>query len=227
MKLSDEVELAGRLISSRYGKEIEIIAVKSGQGKIQSASATQLIIDRYEPDILIDAGGAGALSPILSVFDIVCAEYTYEYDIIAIEEYFRLHDDLTTSTILAELSEKGRDILHQFAEKIESEKSIDFAIGNVISGERRIDESKLREKLHTAFQAVACNWESSAVLRTAQLNRVKAMSFRVLTDNASEGMSKELEENWNKALSVLYPVLEEFILGGWLTRILGSLQKEK
>jgi len=46
LKLHNETELAGRLISSRRGKDVEVIAIKAGPGKIQCASATQLIIDK-------------------------------------------------------------------------------------------------------------------------------------------------------------------------------------
>ncbi|MFB0566632.1 MAG: 5'-methylthioadenosine/S-adenosylhomocysteine nucleosidase [Candidatus Aminicenantaceae bacterium] len=226
LRLSNEAELAGRLVSSKSDRGIEITAVQAGPGKIQSASATQLIIDRFEPDIIIDTGGAGALSPRVAVFDIVCGEFAYEYDICIVEEFPRLEDDLTTSTVLPDLSEEGKDILHQFVEKVKSERSIGFEIGNIVSGERNVNEKTLRDKLHTAFKALACNWESSAILKTAQLNGVKAMAFLVITDYAGGEMSEELRANWKKALMILFPVLEEFLLGSWLPRILDCLKKE-
>jgi len=227
LRLSTETKLAGRLVSSRSGKGMKIIAVQAGPGKTQCASAAQLIIDRFEPDLVMDVGAAGALSPKLAIFDIVCAEYAYEYDICTREEFPRYADDLTTSTILPELSEEGRDILHQFAEQVKSEKSIGFEIGNIASGERVVKERALREELHSTFQAVACNWESSAVLKTAKLSGVKAMAFRVITDKAGEKVAEELKANWKKALLILYPVLEDFLSGGWLLRILDCLKSNK
>jgi len=62
LNLHNETELAGRLISSRREKDIEVIAVQAGPGKIQCASATQLIIDRFEPDFIFDVGASGSLS---------------------------------------------------------------------------------------------------------------------------------------------------------------------
>jgi adenosylhomocysteine nucleosidase len=227
LRLSNEVELAGRIVSSRSEKGIKIIAVQAGPGKTQCASAAQLIIDMFEPDMVMDVGAAGALSPKLAIFDIVCGEYAYEYDICAIEEFPRYADDLTTSTILPDLSEEGKDILHQFAEQVKSEKSTGFKIGNIASGERVVKERELREELHSTFQAVACNWESSAVLKVAKLNKVKAMAFRVITDKAGEEVAEELKANWKKALKILYLVLEDFLSGGWLLRILNSLKSNK
>jgi len=42
LKLHNETELAGRLISSRKGKDVEVIAIQANPGKIQCASAAQL-----------------------------------------------------------------------------------------------------------------------------------------------------------------------------------------
>lgn len=220
LRLKSEVESRGRLISSRLAKGINVVAVEAGPGKIQSASATQFIIDQFKPDIIVDVGAAGSLSPRVSIFDIVCGEFAYEYDIYPLDEFSRFADDLTTCTILLDLSEDAQNILHQFAERIKREKSIGFVIGNIASGERVVNKKAVREELHTAFQAIACNWETSAVLKTAQLNGVKAISFRVITDRAGEEMSKELKANWKRSLMILFPVVEEFLFGGWLLRIL-------
>lgn len=226
LRLSNETRLAGRIVSSRSDKGIKIIAIQAGPGKIQCASAAQLIIDRFKPDIVMGVSGAGALSPKLAIFDIVCGEYAYEYDICTLEEFPRYADDLTTSTILTDLSEEGKDILHQFGKQVESEKKISFEIGNIASGEIGVKENTLREKLFSAFQAIACNWESSAILKTAKLNGIWSMAFQVITDKAGKEVAEELKANWKKALMILYPVLEDFLLGGWLLRILDCL-KEK
>jgi len=81
LKLHNETELASRLISSRREKDVEVIAVKAGAGKICCASATQLIIDKFEPDFIFDVGASGSLSEKLSINDIICGEYSFEYDV--------------------------------------------------------------------------------------------------------------------------------------------------
>ena len=59
--------------------------------------------------------------------------------------------------------------------------------------------------------AWACNWETSAVLKTAQLNGIKSFSFRVITDNAGEEMKDNLNANWKKALEIMFTALNKFI----------------
>ena len=57
----------------------------------------------------------------------------------------------------------------------------------------------------------ACNWETLAVLKIAQLNGIKSFSFRVITDNAGKEMKDNLNANWKKALEIMFTALNKFI----------------
>jgi adenosylhomocysteine nucleosidase len=78
--LQNESELSGRIISERKENNIEVYAVKAGVGEINCSSTTQLVIDKFNTDFVIDAGVAGSLTKDLDVLDMVCAEHSYEYD---------------------------------------------------------------------------------------------------------------------------------------------------
>ena len=58
----------------------EIILVKCGIGKVNAARTTQLLIDKYNPDYIIDVGVAGALNPMLEIGDIVIGETLVQHD---------------------------------------------------------------------------------------------------------------------------------------------------
>ena len=87
LELSNEKELAGRVVASKKSNNIDLFAIKAGPGKIQCASATQLVIDNFRSDYIIDVGGAGALSNELKINDIVCVKNAFEYDIFDLEEF--------------------------------------------------------------------------------------------------------------------------------------------
>ena len=106
LKLHNETELAGRLISSRREKDVEVIAIKAGPGKIQCASATQLIIDKFEPDFVFDVGASGSLSVDVNLYDIVCGEHSFEYDVCPTDKLAKMPDDLKTSTVLNKVFSK-------------------------------------------------------------------------------------------------------------------------
>ena len=217
LKLHNETELAGRLISSRKEKDVEAIAIQAGAGKIGCASASQLIIDKFEPDFLFDVGASGSLSEKLSINDIVCAEHSFEYDICPGDDLTKMPDDLKTSTVLNKISSKK--VLKEFSNWARETMGSTIKIGNVASGEKDVNSKELRRELHEKLNVIACNWETSSVLKTAQLNGIKSFSFRVITDNADECMDENYKANNKKALEIMFPVLKIFIFEGWINKI--------
>ena len=217
LKLNNETKLAGRLISSMKEKEIEVIAIQAGAGKIHCASATQLIIDKFEPDFIFDIGAAGSLSEKLSINDIVCGEYSFEYDVCSGDDLAKMPDDLKTSTVLNKASSK--EVLKGFSNWVEQNMGAIIKVGNIASGEKDVDSKELRRELHEKLNTIACNWETSSVLKTAQLNGIKSLSFRVITDNADEHMNDDYEENNKNALEIMFPVMAKFLFEGWINKI--------
>ena len=142
LKLDNKTELAGRSISSRRDKDVEVIAIQAGAGKIHCASATQLIIDKFQPAFIFDVGAAGSLSDKLSINDIVCAEYSFEYDVCPDDDLTKIPDDLKTSTVLNEISSK--EVLKEFSNWVEKNMGPIIKIGNIASGEKDVDSKELR-----------------------------------------------------------------------------------
>jgi adenosylhomocysteine nucleosidase len=217
LRLDNETEIAGRLISSRKEKNIEVIAVKAGEGRICCASATQLIIDKYQPDFIFDIGASGSLTEKININDIVCCENSFEYNVDTGEELVKTPDDFITSTVFNKKSSK--EVLMEFSNCVKETMGTTLKVGNIASGEKDVDNKELSQKLHEKFNAMACNWETSSVLKTAQLNGVKSLSFRVVTDNADEHMLKAYSSNRKKALKIMFPVLNKFIFEGWIKKI--------
>jgi len=167
------------------------------------------------------------MTPTAALADVVLpVAANLEYDVCSANGFTHLADDLTTHTMVRDLPEEGRRILGQLGDWVTREKSVRFTIGTIASGERNVDNAMMRRDLSSAFRAVACTWETAAVLKTARLNDTKALALRVITDNAGEDMAQELSANWREALAVLYAVLDELLSGGWLARMLRCVRRE-
>ncbi|HHY77599.1 MAG TPA: 5'-methylthioadenosine/S-adenosylhomocysteine nucleosidase [Clostridiales bacterium] len=209
LNLSNETNLNGRTVSSKKYKSCEVIAVFAGPGKIQCASATQLVIDKFNVDMIIDVGGVGSLVDELVYNDIIVAKEVYEYDVCEIEDYLKFKDELTSRTILSNISnEKNEHFEKVLIDKL-SAIDVNIKFGNIASGEKTVKDKMTRDKLHSLLNAHACDWETSSVIKTANLNDIKALSIRVITDNADEKMEKDFYENWGNALEKLYTVLNK------------------
>lgn len=204
LNLNKELEIKGRLISFGGNKSVEIIAINAGPGKIQCASATQLIIDKYNLSFVIDVGASGALTEELNIYDIVCVMHSYEYDVLD-ENFMNIPEDIKTSTLLTRDEFEIKDMLQNIPEEI------GLKIGSIACGEKNVNNKNLRLRLNKKFGAIGVNWETSSVLKIAELNKVRSFSFRVITDNADEEMKENLHTNWKKGLEVLFKFLKIFI----------------
>ena len=88
VKESKQYVLAGRECYEGELSGETIAVIICGIGKVNAASATQALIFRYQPDIIINIGVAGAVNPDLKVCD-VCAvskSVQYDFDITAIDD---------------------------------------------------------------------------------------------------------------------------------------------
>ncbi|CAJ0991345.1 5'-methylthioadenosine/S-adenosylhomocysteine nucleosidase [Pantoea sp. Nvir] len=84
--LRDKIEnrqtltLAGCEIYNGTLNGIEVYLLKSGIGKISAALGTTLLLQLYKPDLVINVGSAGGLTPLMSVGDIVISDKVSYHD---------------------------------------------------------------------------------------------------------------------------------------------------
>ena len=58
----------------------KVIAVKCGIGKVNAARTTQILIDKFDVDKIINIGAAGGVNLDLKIQDIVIGERLVQYD---------------------------------------------------------------------------------------------------------------------------------------------------
>jgi adenosylhomocysteine nucleosidase len=212
--LKNESEVSGRIVSEKKEDNIEVYAVKAGVGKINCSSATQLVIDKLHTDFIIDAGVAGSLAEDVNINDVVCGKYIFEYDPNT-GEILDKNTPFTWSTLCDSPHKKE---FNEFINWVKETKKIIIKVGNIASGEEDVKSTELKQVLHQNFNAISCNWETSAILQTSKFNEVNRFSFRIIVDEADENMDDSFEANCKLALQEMFPVLKEFIFGGWVQK---------
>ena len=73
-KINELTFLTGNII------ETKCVLVKGGVGKVNAARVTQLMIDNFSIEYIINVGVAGALDPMLEIGDVVIAESLVQHD---------------------------------------------------------------------------------------------------------------------------------------------------
>lgn len=170
-----------------------IILSQSGVGKVNSAINTQYIIDKYEPDIIINTGIAGGLSSSLNVSDIVIGTelVQHDFDVTAIgyaRGYMCTGIEPDKPTIFysdRELIEK-----YEFAVKACIPKT-KVHRGIIASGDVFVSDNKKKQEIKEQFSASAVEMEGAAIAQTAAKNDVPFIIVRAISDLADDNAAKD------------------------------------
>lgn len=219
--LAGETVECGRKVSRAKIDGVEVTAIAAGPGKIRCASAAQYLISGPGCGLIIDTGSAGALVDTLAIGDIVFCTAVYEYDILPLEKFRKHIKEMTGLTALDDILKDGPTAaaFRDFCAKTAKIYGLGVAAGVCASGEKNVDSRKLRETLASSYGCSICDWETAAVVKTANLCGVKCLSIRSVSDMAGEGMIKEYKKNAGATLGPLYRAVDDLIRGGGLEKL--------
>lgn len=169
----------------------KVVAVFSGVCKVNAAIATQLLIDVFDVNIIINAGTAGGMDERVQLFDTIVSEQLVYHDV-AEDILTEFHPWMDTIYFHAD------DMLLAIAKECSHTLSYPVLFGKVVSGEQFIEEDK-REEINQKFLPLAVDMESASVAHVCYVNKVPFLSIRTVTDTATHSGSDNFEKNCEKA----------------------------
>lgn len=152
-----------------------------GMGKVFSAICAQTMILEYKPELIINTGVGGALSPELTVFNVVVADKTVQHDMDNSPIGF-------PKAMIAELGITYFECDRAAASKIRAciEKRGAKCFGGVIaSGDTFVADNELKSRLIADHNAIACDMESGAIAQVCCVNNVGFVAVRAMSDSAN------------------------------------------
>ena len=163
-----------------YGKDVALL--ECGRGKVNAAVGTQIMIDLFHPDVIINSGVAGSLVKNLLIGDIVISSDCVEHDIncTALEE---------PKGQIWFTGEKRIDIP---ADKAVCDKlaaccdslGATVTVGRIASGDLFVVYRRQRELIAMEFNALCCEMEGGAVGHVCYMNKVPFAHSDGLTRNS-------------------------------------------
>ncbi|HSP32532.1 MAG TPA: 5'-methylthioadenosine/S-adenosylhomocysteine nucleosidase, partial [Halomonas sp.] len=67
---------------TRYG--LEVIVLQSGIGKVNAAVGTAILLERHQPDAIINTGSAGGFAEDLNIGDVIISDEVRHHDVDAV-----------------------------------------------------------------------------------------------------------------------------------------------
>ena len=188
---------------------VDVVLVEAGIGKVNAARTTQILIDNFEIDAIINVGSAGSANDELDIGDIVIGEnlIQHDFDITAFG-----HPKGHISNIGQFV--KSNDILiermKQTISEIEDEK-FKIKIGIIASGDIFCTETKMKDKIRTKFNADAIEMEGAAIAQVCKLDNMPFVVIRSISDKPNGENNITFDEFLEKASIRCAQIIKEFL----------------
>lgn len=188
--------IAGCEFTSGTMEDAEVILLRSGIGKVNAAMSTTILLDRYQPDYIINTGSAGGFNPDLNVGDVVISSEVrhHDVDVTAFGYEYGQVPQLPAAFV-------ANDKLVQIADACAHEiEAIQVVTGLIATGDSfmhdpvRVDY--VREKF-TDLQAV--EMEAAAIAQVAYQFGTPFVIIRSLSDIAGKESNVSFEQFLEKA----------------------------
>ena len=165
-----------------FGKKV--VVCKCGIGKVFAAICAQTMILKYSPDIIINSGVAGALSPDLSVLDAVVATDVVQHDM----DTSPLGDPVGLISGINVVNIKTDESASKILSDVALEMGVNVLCGTVASGDQFVASKDKKDFIYGTFGALACEMEGASIGHVCYVNDVKFAIIRAISDGKGEAL---------------------------------------
>ena len=171
-------------------KEKNSILVKCGVGKVNAARTTQILIDNFDIEYVINVGTAGGLDTKIDVGDIVIAEklVQHDFDVTAAgREKGYITDTGRYFYSDKNLIEKAKIAIQEIDEDFKQ------FIGTIATGDIFVQNVNLKNEIIKEFNADCVEMEGAAIAQVCALDKVPFIVIRAISDKPNGNNAVDFE----------------------------------
>lgn len=176
----------------------EVVIVRSGISKVNAAVCTQILIDDFNVDCVINTGIAGSLQNKIDIGDIVISSDAMQHDVDATGFGYDpgVIPRMETSVF------KADERLIELAKKVCEAEIPDIAahVGRVVTGDQFISDREVKNKIESNFHGYCTEMEGAAIAQAAYLNNVPFVILRAISDKSDDGATVDYPAFEKKAI---------------------------
>ncbi|MBQ2943946.1 MAG: 5'-methylthioadenosine/adenosylhomocysteine nucleosidase [Ruminococcus sp.] len=210
IKTESTMEKSGTIFYKGKIGNTDVVLVQCGIGKVSAAICTQMLIDFYSPDMIINSGVAGALSADVTVGDVVIATAAvqHDFDCTAFGEPKGTLELLGKRIVEIPADEEISSKLYEAAKKLDGTRVFR---GIVATGDKFVSDSEERLSIGKEFSALACEMEGGAMAQVCYRARVPFAILRSISDDIGHNTTVDFNEFKVMAAKKTVDVLSEVL----------------
>lgn len=178
------------------GKQVAV--VRSGIGKVNAAICSQILVDQYHVNGIINTGIAGSLRNEINIGDIVLSKDTLQHDMDATGFGYPVGTIPQMDNSVFEGDSRMIEAAKECCAKVVPE--IGVHVGRVVSGDQFISDKGKKAWLTETFDGYCTEMEGAAIAQAAYLNNIPFLIIRAISDKADDSAIMSYEEFEAKAI---------------------------
>ena len=187
----------------------ECVLVQAGVGKVNASRCTQILIDNYDIEYVVNVGSAGSANNSLNIGDIVIGKILvqHDFDITAFG-----HKKGYISNVGENISSDDK-LIKKFEKIINNndKKEYNIKVGTIASGDIFCTDIKMKEKIKYKFNADAIEMEGAAIAQVCYLDKIPFIVIRSISDTPNGSNEITFEEYLKLASKRCATLLNEFL----------------
>ena len=203
---TEEIECGISRITCGYLNGKRVAVARCGIGKVHAAMCAQALIMAEKPSLLLNIGVAGALTGEADIADCVVPPSAVQHDM----------DTSPLGDPVGMIS--GIDLVYLPCDPLAQEKlkaaaakaGVRVFTGRVATGDRFVESTDEKKRLHSLFGADACDMEGAAIAQAAYEMDIPFAMYRCVSDTLT-GNGQEYALNADRAAAVSQRILRDFL----------------
>jgi adenosylhomocysteine/aminodeoxyfutalosine nucleosidase len=207
-EIDTEIDYANNKYYKAKYNNYELIIAYSKIGKVNSALTAATMIEKFNIDLLLFSGVAGAINENLKIGDLIIATKLCQHDL-DITAFGHPYGYVPESKVFVETDEK----LNNIAKKVAKKLNIKLLEGIIATGDQFIADNEKKDWIRKTFNADALEMEGASVGFVCDALNIPFFILRAISDSADMDagfdFDKFLEGSAKNSAKFLIEMLEE------------------
>lgn len=185
------VTKAGCTFFSGQLNGVDVVLLQSGIGKVAAAIGTTVLLDEYQPDVVINTGSAGGFDSSLNLGDVVISTEVRHHDADVTAFGYEM-GQMAQQPAAFIADAKLMDVAEKALEQMEDKHAVR---GLICTGDAFVCTAERQAFIRTHFPSViAVEMEASAIAQTCHQFNVPFVVVRAISDVADKESPMSFEE---------------------------------
>ena len=187
----------------------DVVIVRSGIGKVNAGICSQILVDLYQVDGIVNTGIAGSLKAEINIGDIVVSTDAIQHDMDATG--FGYEPGVIPRMPVSCFEADKRLVKAAEDACKEAVPEVGVFAGRIVSGDQFISDRQVKNRITAQFGGMCTEMEGAAIAQAAYLNSIPFVIIRAISDKADDSATVDYPTFERQAIAHSVALVENFV----------------